>query len=219
MLKKKRNSAWFRRHLTDKYVKLSKVDGLPSRAAYKLIELNKRFNILKPGIRVVDLGSSPGGWSKVMANSRNQNNDIVDIFSLDIRKMELIHGVKFIQGDFSEENTINFLLKEITTSNSKGIDLILSDMAPDISGIKDADFAKMLTLINSIFYFSNKILKIEGNLLFKLFQIGDIDTIYNLLKKSFKKVYRCRLDSSYSESKEIYYFAKCKTRDICLNLE
>ena len=180
----------------DHFFKKAKAKGYRSRSAFKLIELNKKFNFLKNGINVLDVGSYPGGWCQVV--KKNIING--KILGIDLKKTDKIEGVKFIEGDFLS-NDIKVAIKEYFHSN---IDLILSDMAPNTTGNKSLDSIRTNQLCLDILNFSIKKLSKEGVVISKFFMGEDFKEIKIKAKKNFKKIHFFKPESSRDESREIY---------------
>src|SRR4051794_25645220 len=160
----KTSKAWMREHVTDPYVKRANAEGYRSRAAYKLQQIDARDKLLKAGMTVVDLGAAPGGWSQVAAEGVGPTGRVI---ALDILEMRQVPGVTVICGDFSDAATLRALEQALDGST---VDLVLSDMAPNISGIASADQARAMGLAELAINFASKHLKPQGNFLVKTFQ-------------------------------------------------
>lgn len=197
----KDSKRWMQRHVKDPYVKSATEAGYRSRAAYKLLEVIQKYQLLKPGMAVIDLGSAPGGWSQVLAGQLAKNGEVI---ALDRLNMESIPGVSFIQGDFTEQATLDELLE--ATKNSK-FDWIFSDMAPNISGIKARDQAECLYLVELVIDLSVKVLQDGGGLFIKVFQGSDFSAITAQLKSQFQSVRTVKPKASRDESREVYLLA------------
>ncbi len=180
----------------DFYFKKAKMQGYRSRSAFKLIELNKKFNFLKKGIKLLDVGAFPGGWCQVA--SQNVKNG--QIIAIDKKKIIQIKNVKIIEGDFLDENTKKKILKFF---NSK-IDVILSDMAPNTSGNKSLDTIRTNELCLSILEFSKNTLDKNGVVISKLFMGEDFEEIKAYAKKTFQKINFFKPNSSRDNSRETY---------------
>lgn len=189
---------WIKDHVNDFFVKQANKEGYRSRAAYKLIEISKRNNLLKLGMTVVDLGATPGGWSQVVANKVGLNGRV---FSLDVLEMEALPGVTFIQGDFEEESTLTELRKKL---GERPVDLVISDMSPNISGIAISDQARCMFLAELALKFSMAQLNSEGNFLVKVFHGSDFEQFMNTMRISFKQVATRKPKASRGRSNEIY---------------
>lgn len=202
MKRTKTSKAWMNKHVHDPYVQQAKQHGYRARSAYKLLELDAKDHLLKPGMRVVDLGSAPGGWSQVAAQKVGESGKV---FALDILEMTGMPGVTFIQGDFTEDTVLAELN---TTLAGQAVDLVISDMAPNISGIVLSDQAKSYYLAELALDFAVNHLKPGGGLLVKVFQGGDFDTYLKSLRERFKQVEIRKPDASRNHSKEVYLVAK-----------
>lgn len=194
----KSGKTWIKEHVNDFFVKQAKVEGYRSRAAYKLIEISRRDHLLKPGITVVDLGATPGGWSQVAANKVGWSGRV---FSLDILEMGPLPGVTFIQGDFEKEATLIELRKKI---GGKSIDLVISDMSPNISGIGMCDQARSMYLAELALKFSVVQLNSGGNFLVKVFQGSGFEQFLCTMRTSFKQVVTRKPKASRGRSNELY---------------
>ena len=198
-MKKTRSSkAWMKGHVNDFYVKQANKEGYRPRAAYKLIEISERDNLLKPGMTVVDLGATPGGWSQVAANKVGLNGRV---FSLDVLEMGALPGITFIQGDFEEESTLTELRKKL---GERPVDLVISDMSPNITGIAISDQARCMYLAELALEFSMAQLNSDGNFLVKVFQGSGFEQFMNTMRMSFKKVATRKPKASRGRSNEIY---------------
>jgi len=200
--------AWIKDHVNDFFVKQANKEGYRSRAAYKLIEISKRDNLLKPGMIVVDLGATPGGWSQVAANKVGLNGKV---FSLDVLEMEALSGVTFIQGNFEEESTLTELRKKL---GERHVDLVISDMSPNISGIAMSDQARCMYLAKLALEFSMAQLNSEGNFLVKVFQGCGFEQFMNTMRMSFKQVVTRKPKASRVRSNEIYLLGLKKHRKV-----
>ena len=198
MKKTKSSKAWMKDHVNDFYVKQAKKEGYRSRAAYKLLEISERDNLLKLGMTVVDLGATPGGWSQVAADKIGLSGRV---FSLDVLEMRPLPRVTFIQGDFEEESTLVELRKNI---RKKPIDLVISDMSPNITGIAISDQARCMYLAELALEFSMTQLNSDGNFLVKVFQGSGFERFMKVMRMSFKKVVTRKPKASRGRSNEIY---------------
>ena len=180
----------------DFYFKKAKIQGYRSRSAFKLIELNKKFNFLKKGIKLLDVGAFPGGWCQVVS----QNVENGQIIAIDKKKIIQIKNVKIIEGDFLDENIKKKILKFFTSK----IDVILSDMAPNTSGNKSLDTIRTNELCLSILEFSKNNLDKNGIVISKLFMGEDFEKIRAYAKKTFKKINFFKPNSSRDNSRETY---------------
>ena len=202
MAKSKSSKKWLKEHFDDKYVNQAKLDGMRSRAAYKLLEINKRDKLIKPGMTVVDLGAAPGGWSQFAAGIVGHKGKVI---AMDILPMDSLENVEFVQGDFNEPIILQRLL-ELTVNQPIG--LVMSDMAPNISGIASMDQARMMNLADLALDLVRQALMPGGDFLIKMFQGSGIDEFKKELKTLFKKVLIRKPDASRSRSREIYILAR-----------
>jgi 23S rRNA (uridine2552-2'-O)-methyltransferase len=198
----KSSTAWLKEHFSDPYVKEAQRLGLRSRAVFKLIEIQKKDRIIKPGMTVVDLGSAPGGWSQYAAQEVGKNGCVI---ASDILPMDELDGVEFIQGDFTE----NEVLKKIMdcVENEK-VDLVISDMAPNLSGIQAVDQSKSMYLSELALDLAQQILKKNGSIVFKVFQGEGFDELLSQVRGCFSKVNIRKPSSSRSRSREVYLVGK-----------
>ena len=201
MARSKSSARWLKEHFGDEFVKRAQAEGLRSRAAFKLDELLDRDRLLKPGMVVVDLGAAPGGWSQLV---RQRMGDAGRIFALDILPMQGIGGVEFIQGDFREEPVFDGLMARLEGAS---VDLVLSDMAPNISGIEVADQARAMHLADLATDFASKCLKPGGSMLVKLFQGRGFDDYLRDLRAGFARVTLRKPKASRARSREVYALA------------
>ena len=185
-------------HVNDFFVKQAKKEGLRSRAAYKLLEISERDHLLKPGITVVDLGAAPESWSQVAANKVGAKGKVI---ALDILEMTPLPGVTFIQDDFREERAIKQLKKCL---GEHPLDLVISDMAPNISGIVVSDQAKSMYLAELALTFAMERLNYGGNFLVKAFQGMDFDQFLREMRTGFRKVVIRKPKASRNRSNELY---------------
>lgn len=201
-MSKKLHNSWMQRHVTDIYVKKARQEGYRSRAAYKILDINKRDNLLRPGMTVVDLGAAPGGWSQVAASLVGESGRVI---ALDILDMDSLHRVDFIKGDFREDDV---LAKLLHTLNGRPVDLVISDMAPNISGMRVIDQPRSMYLAELALDFATKVLKPGGDFLTKIFEGESTDEYRRQLQKNFSKLLTRKPDSSRSESREMYLLGK-----------
>ena len=200
MKKNKFSKNWIIKQSRDTYFKKSKIEGYRSRSAFKLIEMNKKFNFLQKNTSLLDLGAAPGGWSQV-ASKKIINGKIL---AVDIKSLDNIKGVDFINGDFSSEK-IN---KMIINYFDNKIDVVISDMAVNTTGNKDHDSYKTGELCLKSMLFANKILSKDGVFLSKVFMGSIFSEVNKMAKNHFKKIIRFKPLSSKKESKEIYIYCK-----------
>jgi len=202
MAQSKSSKRWLREHFTDNYVKLARQNDYRSRAAYKLLEIQQKDNIIRLGEVVVDLGAAPGGWSEVAAKLVGRTGKV---FAVDILPMKPIVGVEFIQGDFTKNEVLEALLNRL---NKQSVDLVISDMAPNISGIETMDQTRGMYLVESAFDFAKRTLKPGGTFLVKVFQGKEFEALLNKIKKSFAEVAILKPKASRARSREIFLLAK-----------
>lgn len=193
------SKAWMREHLNDPYVKQAKAQGYRSRAAFKLEEINERDRLIGANTLLVDLGATPGGWSQVAVRRGAQ------VIALDILEMEPIAGVTFIQGDFTEEATLLELAQAI---NNRLVDLVISDMAPNMSGVASADQARSMYLCELALDFTCTHLKPNGQFLVKVFQGEGFQEYLKVLRATFEQVLNRKPKASRDRSSEVYLLCK-----------
>ena len=198
----KTSKAWMREHVTDQYVKRANAEGFRSRAAYKLQQIDAKDRLLKPGMTVVDLGAAPGGWSQVAAKAVAPQGRVI---ALDLLEMTEVPGVKVICGDFQEQETLERVEQALA---GERVDLVLSDMAPNMSGIASADQARAIGLAELALEFAEKHLKPQGNFLVKTFHGAGYDGLVTRLRRTFKQVVTRKPDASRSRSSEVYLLAR-----------
>lgn len=205
--KNKFNQAWMHQHLNDPYVKLAVKQGYRSRAAYKLIEIDEQDHLIQPGMTVVDLGSAPGAWSQVLARRiiKPAGEKSGRVVALDMLAMEPIAGVEFIQGDFREADVLDALRTHLAGTQ---VDLVISDMAPNLSGVAAADSARMADLLELAVDFAVSHLKPQGVLLAKCFYGSGYSQTAELFKRSFVKVVARKPKSSREKSAESYLLGR-----------
>ena len=202
MARSKSSKRWLQEHDNDHYVKQSKQDGYRSRASYKLLELNQKDRLFRPGMTVVDLGASPGGWSQVAAQLVTEKGFVL---ASDILPMDAIPGVCFIQGDFTEEWVLEQLLDALT---DRTVDLVISDMAPNISGMADIDQPRIMHLTELAMAMAVDVLKPGGDFVVKTFQGEGFDAILSDMRLQFKKVISRKPSASRARSREVYLVAR-----------
>jgi 23S rRNA (uridine2552-2'-O)-methyltransferase len=203
MPKRTRSSArWLAEHASDEYVKRAQRDGWRSRAVYKLEEIQQRERLLRPGIRCVDLGAAPGSWSQYAARRVGSSGRIV---ATDVLPMDAIPGVEFVLGDFREPAVLAEVLLKVGADK---IDLVLSDMAPNMAGIDAVDQPRSMYLAELAFEFADRVLVPGGDLLVKLFQGEGFDQIIRSARASFGRVIMKKPKASRTRSAEIYLLAR-----------
>ncbi len=205
------NRAWLNDHVNDTYVKLAKKEGYRARAAYKLQEIDETFRLIKPGDLVVDLGSAPGAWSQYARRRMSPKTATGGgaaagalngrIIALDILPMEPVEGVLFLQGDFREDEVLQRLALELQGSKA---DLVVSDMAPNLSGIESADSARIEHLVELAIEFSTMHLKPQGALVAKVFHGGGYDQLVKRFRETFELVKPFKPKASRDRSSETF---------------
>ena len=202
MGRSKSSHQWLRKHFDDEFVKRAQREGYRSRAVYKLDEIQQKDRILRPGSVVVDLGAAPGGWSQYAAQ---QLGDKGRIIALDILPMESLPGVEFLQGDFREDEVLAALLELL---DSATVSLVMSDMAPNISGMGAVDQPRSMYLVELAVDFAATVLGKGGDLLFKGFQGEGFDALLKDLRGQYRKILIRKPKASRSKSREVYVLAK-----------
>jgi 23S rRNA (uridine2552-2'-O)-methyltransferase len=197
-----RGKSWMQEHVTDAYVKRARVEGMRSRAAYKLDEITARDRLLKPGMVVVDLGAAPGGWSQVAAGRVGPRGRVI---ALDLLEMPSLPGVTFLRGDFRDDATLAELERML---GGQRADLVLSDMAPNLSGIASSDQARVLELAELALDFALKHMKPKGNFLVKTFQGAGFEDYLKILRSRFSAVAVRKPEASRDRSREVYLLGK-----------
>lgn len=191
-----------REHFNDHYVKRTQQEGYRSRASYKLLELNDKDSILRPGMTVVDLGAAPGGWSQVAAELVGPKGRVI---ASDILAMDPVAGVEFLQGDFTDESVLRALLDTLGKDRA---DLVISDMAPNMSGIADVDQPKSMYLVELAVDLAKQVLNKGGCLVTKVFQGEGFEACYRDLRQHFQNVSTRKPAASRPRSREVYVVAK-----------
>lgn len=202
MARSKSSHRWLQEHVNDPYVKQAQKDGYRSRSSYKLIELNEKDRLIRPGMLIMDLGSAPGGWSQVAGKIVGEKGRVL---ATDILPMDPIYNVDFIQGDFTEEAVFNQILEAL---GGRKPDLIISDIAPNISGIDSADQASSMYLVELALDMARRVLKSKGNFVAKVFQGSGSDAYLKELRTSFEKVSIRKPAASRPRSREVYVVGK-----------
>jgi 23S rRNA (uridine2552-2'-O)-methyltransferase len=198
----KSSRRWLNEHFDDTFVKQAQQQGYRSRAAFKLLEIHQKDRLMKPGEVVIDLGAAPGGWSQVAAQLVGSAGKVI---ALDILPMDPITGVMCLQGDFTEQTVLDHLL-EVIGQEKAG--LVLSDMAPNISGIKAVDQPKAVYLAELAVDLAQKVLDNDGDLLIKVFHGEGFDELLQQLRSLFRKVIIRKPQASRSRSSEVYVMAR-----------
>ncbi|GGK85701.1 23S rRNA (uridine(2552)-2'-O)-methyltransferase RlmE [Amphritea balenae] len=202
MARSKSSGRWLQEHHDDQYVKKSKELGYRSRASFKLQELNEKDKLIKPGMTLVDLGAAPGGWSQVAAEMVGDHGRVV---SSDILPMDPLPGVQFVQGDFTEESVLNEILQ---TLGDELADLVISDMAPNMSGMSAVDQPAAMYLVELALDMARQVLRPGGDFVAKVFQGEGFDEYMDDMRNSFSKVYTRKPDSSRARSREVYLIGR-----------
>lgn len=192
------SKAWMHEHINDEFVKRAQKEGYRARAAYKLTEIDDKDKLIKPGMVIVDLGATPGSWSQVVVQRLKGQGRVI---ALDLLEMDPINGVEFIQGDFREESILKLLEEKL---NNKKVDLVIADMAPNISGITIVDQAGAAYLTELALEFSKEWLKPSGNFLVKVFIGEGFDAILQSMRLMFDKVVTRKPKASRGRSNEVY---------------
>ncbi|HMT65789.1 MAG TPA: RlmE family RNA methyltransferase [Ottowia sp.] len=203
---KKVNKAWLADHLNDPYVKLAQKEGYRARAAYKLKEIDETLGLIRPGMRVVDLGSAPGAWSQYLRRRMAPAGAAAGaldgtLVALDILPMEPVEGVTFLQGDFRDDEVLARLTEVV---GGQPLDLVVSDMAPNLSGIESSDSARIAHLVELALEFAQNHLKPEGALVVKLFHGSGYSQLVKLFKQHFKLVKPIKPKASRDRSAETF---------------
>ncbi len=197
--RKTSSTKWLKRQLNDPYVAKAQMDGYRGRAAYKLLEIDEKLNLLEPDMLVVDLGCAPGGWCQVAANKGCQ------VIGLDILEVDPLPGVTFLEMDFNDEDAPD---KLIAAMDGQKADIVLSDMAPNTIGHKNTDHLRIMMLVELAYDFAKDVLKPEGTFLAKTRQGGTSNDILTMMKKDFKTVKHVKPPSSRKESAETFVIAQ-----------
>ncbi|MBC3810860.1 MULTISPECIES: RlmE family RNA methyltransferase [Undibacterium] len=208
MAKNKFNQNWVHDHINDPYVKLAQKEGYRARAVYKLKEIDEAEKLIRPGQVVVDLGATPGSWSQYVRNKlagKDGGGINGEIFALDLLPMEPIADVQFIQGDFREDDVLDQLESRLV---GRKVDLVLSDMAPNLSGNSTVDAARVEYIIELAVAFAKAHLKPGGSLLVKCFHGPSYNNIVNIFKDEFKVVMNKKPKASKDKSSEIFLLGK-----------
>lgn len=202
MARSKSSGRWLQEHFDDAWVKKSQEDGYRSRASYKLIELDKKDKLFRPGQLVVDLGAAPGGWSQVAVEKVGDSGVVV---ASDILEMDAIAGVDFVQGDFTEDQVFEQLLELL---GDRQADVVISDMAPNMSGMAAVDIPKAMGLVELALDMAQRVLRPGGVFVAKVFQGEGFDALLAEMRGSFNTVVSRKPDSSRARSREIYQVCK-----------
>ena len=202
MARSKSSHRWLREHFDDEYVKKAQREGYRSRAVYKLDEIQQKDRIIKPGMAIVDLGAAPGGWSQYASGLFGGKGTVV---AMDILPMEELSGVTFVQGDFREDDVLDKLLQLLERQK---IDLVMSDIAPNISGMDAVDQPRAMYLAELAVDFAGRVLRPGGDLLIKVFQGEGFDELIRGLRGNYNKVVIRKPRASRPRSREVYALAR-----------
>ena len=202
MARSKSSKQWLKEHFEDEYVRQSKKSGLRSRASFKLLEIQEKDKIFKGGMTVVDLGAAPGGWSQIAAKLVGKSGKVI---ASDILPMDALQGVEFVQGDFTEDLILHKLLLMLP---KEGADLVISDMAPNMTGLKVVDQSKLMNLAELALDLARSVLKPGAYLLVKVFHGEGLEKYKSDLRSSFESVIVRKPNASRARSSEIYLLAR-----------
>ena len=202
MSRSKTSKAWMREHVNDPYVKKARAEGYRSRAAYKLLELDRKDRLLAPGQLVVDLGAAPGSWSQVAAAKLGPRGRVV---AVDVLPLAPLPGVQFVQGDFREQEVLAAALLALGGGKA---DLVISDLAPNISGVAVSDQARAMHLAELALEFALQCLKPGGSLVVKVFQGAGFTEFLTAMRKAFERVGSRKPEASRGRSSEMYLLGK-----------
>lgn len=202
MARSKSSDRWLKEHFDDVWVKKSRQDGYRSRASYKLIELDSKDKLFRPGQTVVDLGAAPGGWTQVAVEKVGDKGVVV---ASDILPMDPVAGVDFVQGDFTEQSVFDELMAVL---GDRPVDVVISDMAPNMSGNPAADIPRAMALVELALDMATQVLRPGGVFVAKVFQGEGFDSLLAEMKRSFSSVVSRKPDSSRARSREVYLVCK-----------
>lgn len=202
MTRTRSSQRWLARNAKDPYVKRARQEGARSRAIYKLEEIDLRDRLLRPGMTVVDLGAAPGGWSQYV---KTRVGDSGRVLALDILPMEPIVGVDFIEGDFTQQPVLDLLIRRLQGTLA---DLVISDMAPNMTGVAAVDQSRVMNVAELALDFADKALKPGGSLLIKTFQGAGFNEFHAQMRRRFEKLVSRKPSASRAESKEIYLLGR-----------
>lgn len=202
MARSKSSKQWLSAHFADPYVKKAQAQGYRSRAVYKLQEIDEKDHLLKPGLSVIDLGAAPGSWTQYVTEKLQGRGQII---AMDILPMDALPGVQFVQGDFTADAVFEQLLACIP---KQGVDLLLSDMAPNMSGMASVDIPRAMALAELALDFAQRILKPNGTMLIKVFHGEGFEVLMTSIRQCFKKVVARKPLASRPQSREMYVLAK-----------
>jgi 23S rRNA (uridine2552-2'-O)-methyltransferase len=198
----KTSLGWLKEHFNDPYVKKAQKDGYRSRASYKLLEIQEKYRLIRPGMSVIDLGAAPGGWSQVTSRLIGGQGRLI---ASDILEMDSIPDVTFIRGDFTQDEVLAQILEAVGNSH---VDLVISDMAPNMSGTPAVDMPKAMFLCELALDLATRVLKPGGDFVIKIFQGEGFDVYLKDARKKFDKIIMLKPDSSRGRSREQYMLAR-----------
>lgn len=202
MARSKTSHNWLKEHFDDKYVKMAQRDGYRSRASYKLLEIQEKDKIIRPGMTVIDLGAAPGGWSQVTSRLIGGQGRLI---ASDILEMDSIPDVTFIQGDFTQDEVLAQILEAVGNTQ---VDLVISDMAPNMSGLSAVDMPRAMFLCELALDLAGRVLRPGGDFLIKVFQGEGFDVYHKDIRKLFDKVQMRKPSSSRDRSREQYLLGR-----------
>ena len=200
--KKSSSKSWLREHFKDPYVQQAQRDGYRSRACYKLLEIQEKDRLIRPGMSLIDLGAAPGGWSQVAARLVGHKGQVI---ATDILPMDSLAGVEFIQGDFTDDTVMEAIL---AATNGHKVDLVISDMAPNMSGMNAVDQPRSMYLVELALDLARQVLRPGGAFLCKIFQGEGFDELLRDARGSFGKVLTRKPEASRPRSREVYLLAR-----------
>lgn len=198
MARSKSSARWLKEHVNDPFVKQAQKDGYRSRASYKLLALNEKDKLIKPGMLVIDLGSAPGGWSQIASELVGEKGKVI---ASDILPMDALPDVDFIQGDFTEESVFDEIMGVIA---DRPVDVVISDMAPNLSGVASADQASSIYLIELALDMAQQVLKPKGSFVAKAFQGEGYEEFVKEVRNHFDSVVIRKPEASRARSREVY---------------
>ena len=201
------STLWLQRQLNDPYVQKAKAEGYASRAAYKLIEMDDRYSLLKPGLRVLDLGAAPGGWCQVAVARVGSTVDDIRVVGIDYLDMDPVSGATILKKDFLDDDAPDALMEAL---GGEAPDLVISDMAAPTTGHRRTDHIRTMALVEVALDFALQVLKPGGHFLTKTFQGGTEQSLLDQMKKNFKSVHHVKPPASRDGSVELYLLAKDK---------
>ncbi|MBX2808417.1 MAG: 23S rRNA (uridine(2552)-2'-O)-methyltransferase RlmE [Cellvibrionaceae bacterium] len=201
MPRSKTSKAWLQEHVNDPYVKQAQEDGYRSRACYKLLELQRKDAVFRPGMTVIDLGAAPGGWSQIAVDLVGDQGKVI---ASDILPMDTLAGVEFVQGDFTEESVLQAILAIV---GNHPVDLVISDMAPNMSGMAAIDQPRALYLVELAFALAAQVLVPGGGCIAKVFQGEGCESLMRELRPYYRRLISRKPEASRARSREVYWVA------------